>query len=673
MSMNELYYLAEILGKERPEVRRMLQNAALNPQNVYIIQKHMMLLLKKRGFDLADLPQFSLNLPEGIDLGGIFAGNVLFGNMIAGKLSVPVESFAEHTLVCGHSGSGKSFLIRLIVPQLIKKGISVVIFDSENEYKVLLKLLKPEDVYIIDPQNDRDNFLEPPPGCPPGEWLAKLKNLFREVFYLRDGSINLLDVLLHNLYTNMGIFSGGRHYPVLADINGLLDRTQFRPGTRFYGYHESLSNRFKSLQDSLGETLACRKGYALFKEGEERVRLVIYRTGSLSDDTKNFYINLKMMKEATYREKLAAQGLKTVFVIEEAHKLYNEKISKRYDLGESMLFSSSRTFRKRGIGCIYSDQVPSELPNALSGNVNNHFIFRLVNGKCIWRMSQAINLRPQQSECLPVMPKRQCIFQSGNYPDPVLVEVPELSFEYVGEEEVETHMKPVLSKLGYAPAAERPAVEASAGMTGTEAGKRQPKPGKVWTDILKLLAENSPMSLADICPNLSGVNLWQARKILADMEKQEMIEICPISFGTRGNPKSFVVLKPKGAEFIGTDYERARLAGKGSTEHVIIQHLIAKAMRNAGKTASVEYQANGKAVDVAEIRDDRSIAYEIELAPGHPHVAENVKKDFEAGFDAIVVITRNQAGQDEARAQVYKSVEWEKLSKVEFRLLKECL
>jgi hypothetical protein len=319
--------------------------------------------------------------------------------------------------------------------------------------------------------------------------------------------------------------------------------------------------------------------------------------------------------------------------------------------------------------------VPSELPSALSGNVNNHIVLKLVNGKCIRRIAQAINLTREQAEYLPVMPKRQCIFQSGDYPEPVLVEIPELSFEYVTEEEVEVYMKPVLENLEYTPLEDKESYEIERGMTSFnnhQTGKSKQKPNQIWKKILKTITEKSPVSLNEIYQDCD-VNHFQGRKIITDMEKQDMLECCSVSFGARGNPKTFVVLKPKGADFIGVDYENVKLKGKGATEHVILQNLLAQAMKDSGKTVSIEYHANGKSVDIAEISNDRSIAYEIELAPAHQHVVENVRKDFAAGFSQVVVITKNKAGMEEARNQIIKEIEWEKLSKVEFKLPKDFL
>ncbi len=673
MIIQEILYLTELLGKERPDVRRMVQKVRLHPEEAHVIRKHMLFRLRKMGFDLSDLPAFGSGPEEAISDDGIFAGDIIFGEKIRRKLLVPLDSFAEHTLVAGHSGSGKSFLIRMLVPQFVAKGISVWIFDSENEYRVLLKRVSPKNVVILSPKTDRDNFLEPPPGVSPKEWLAKLKNLFRESFYLRDGSINLLDNLILNLYKNKGVLDGGKDYPCLPDLLSLLEMIEFKPATRFSAYHESLVNRFRGLGGELGEVLSCKKGYEIgrFSEG-----IVIYESRGLSDYLRNFYVNLKTLRLSSYYENLPPRNLRTIVVIEEAHKLFPEK-SSRYDLGEPMIFGSARTFRKRGIGFVYSDQVPSELPAALSGNVNNRFVMRLTNGKCIWRISQVMNLKPEQSECLPVIPKRQCIFQSADYPEPVLGEIPRLSFEHVSDEEVSRHMEKLLPELEYTPVEDK-AEMASEGMErpgfpGEKRRSSRSRPNRLWKEIIEILVEVQYIALTPLAANHENISPWHLRKVLNQMERQGMIELCQVNLGTRGNPKTYVTLRPKGAEFVGVNYDDVRLPGKGSTEHAILQNLLAEAMKDSGKTVEVEYHVNGKSVDIAEHDNHRSTAHEIELEPSHSHVAENITKDLEAGFDEVVIITRNQIGQNEAKNLIYKMISWERISKVNFRLIREFL
>lgn len=155
------------------------------------------------------------------------------------------------------------------------------------------------------------------------------------------------------------------------------------------------------------------------------------------------------------------------------------------------------------------------------------------------------------------------------------------------------------------------------------------------------------------------------------MARSGLIELCPINFGTRGNPKTYVVLKPKGADLIGAKWESVRLRGKGSTEHIILQNIISEALRNEGREVEIEFTANGKPVHIAEIRQEEAIAYEIELAPSHEHVVENAVAGLEAGLSEAIIIVRNQSAKNEAKANIYKSIPWEKIQRICFRLLRE--
>ncbi len=670
---SDILYLADILGKDRRDVKMMVQHARLRPENAHMILKHMLLILKKNGYDLSNLPKFNLNFPENSPDEGIFLGNVNFHYGRTRDLYLPVDSFLSHCLICGMTGVGKSTLLKSLIPQFVERGIYPWIFDHENEYKVLLKVLHPEELLILSPETDRDNFLEPPPGISPGEWIERLCNLAREVFYLRDGSINLLRKVLWNLYENKGVFAGGRNYPTIVDLMNLLESIEFKPGTRFSAYLESLINRFGGLKTGLGRSLECVQGFHL---PDLLNKCVVDVTAGLSDDLRNFRAYQKMLKILAYREKLSSSDSKTLFVVDEAHKLYNKEIARRHDLGEPMIFGNARTFSKRGIMCFYSDQIPSELPPPPMANVEICMIMRLVSGRCISSISKARNLNPEQADYIPVMGKRECIIQSGDFPDPVLFTVPEKLFEPVSQKEVDKHMEIMFSGLEYSPIQEKVEVRKESKdqrFPGEKKGSARARPNRIWSEISKILDEVGYISLTDLYAHLGNLAPWRARRIVNDMEKQEMIELCPVSFGTRGNPKTFVVLKRKGAELIGVDFEDARLRGKGSTEHVILQNVLAEAMRDSGKSVEIEFHVKGKSVDVAEHGSLKSVAYELELQPSHPHVVENILRDLEAGFDEVVVITRNQIGQNEAKAQIYQKIDWTKLSKVSFKLIREFL
>ena len=666
----ELRFLGEKLGLARPEVQNCLEKAARNRDNIPLYKSHFLRLLHKEGFLLHDLPVFSLNLPADRPAAGLHLGSVILGNGRTPPLYFRPESFGAHSLVCGMNTWGKSTFVKYLIPQFLKLGIPTWIFDHENEYKSLLRTLDPAKLLILDPETDRDNFLEPPPGVTPGEWKAKLEDTLREQ-WLNDGSLNLIGDAITNLYRNRGVLDGSENYPTILDLLSHLKELQFKPYTRFARYHESALNRFGGIHDNLGRALACRTGFSL---KELTARCVIYNLRGLSDLPRHFYVNLKMLRLMTYFEKQPPRGMRIILVIDEAHKLYNPEIAKRHDLGEPVMFSYARRIAKRGMACIYSDQIPSRLPPALFGNVNNIFAMRLQTGPCIAAISKAMCLDTESARFIPVIPKKQCLARSGDFPDPVLFQIPDLEFDYVTDEEVRAHMEKILSELEYVPIEDSIEVSsekfAEAALPG-EMSRPAARPNRLWAETARLLAEIRWISLTDLSAHLGNLAPWHVRKTLSGMEKQDLIELCPISFGTRGNPKTFVVLKAKGAEFIGLKFDNVKLAGKGSTEHVILQNLLAETMKDAGKSVAIEHSANGKAVDIAEMRENGAIAYEIELAPSHPHVCENVLRDLDAGFDEVVVVTRNQAGQNEAKDQIYKAIPWEKLQRVKFRLLRE--
>lgn len=116
--IDEIHYLAGILGTDRPDIRRLLQTAALHPEKAHRIHRHMLMLLRKEGYDLSDLPVFGRNLPEEIPGEGIFLGRIVQGNGKTRDLYIPLESFRRHTMVVGMTGSGKSTLVKWLILQL---------------------------------------------------------------------------------------------------------------------------------------------------------------------------------------------------------------------------------------------------------------------------------------------------------------------------------------------------------------------------------------------------------------------------------------------------------------------------------------------------------------------------------------------------------------------------
>jgi len=79
MSFQEILYYAEILGRDEPRVKRMVQKALLFPETAHIIRRHMLHTLRNLGYDLTELPAFGRLAEEDKHEGGILIGYVIEG------------------------------------------------------------------------------------------------------------------------------------------------------------------------------------------------------------------------------------------------------------------------------------------------------------------------------------------------------------------------------------------------------------------------------------------------------------------------------------------------------------------------------------------------------------------------------------------------------------------
>jgi len=75
-ALQELLFFAEILGPDRPEIAKCLENAARNPALIPDYKRHFLRLLKKEGHELHDLPAFGRLSEKDKRLDGILLGHI---------------------------------------------------------------------------------------------------------------------------------------------------------------------------------------------------------------------------------------------------------------------------------------------------------------------------------------------------------------------------------------------------------------------------------------------------------------------------------------------------------------------------------------------------------------------------------------------------------------------
>lgn len=577
----------------------------------------------------------------------------------------------KHVLIIGATGSGKSHAVKIMVKALIESGAKVLIIDVADEYKDLCQFFAPSLFMAIDPKLLKINFQNPPPNVEPKTWRGIVVDVQRSAMFQRDGMSNEQSIILSNLAAN-------KVNPTFLDYHNAIQKKAYRAGSRRAAYIESLLNRSEMLMDSyIGEALICIEGHPL-----ERLlidRSACLRVGLISSDlVRNFYVNfiLKWIETyLTFNPERRGDGLR-VIIIEEAHRYTFEGLQRRSDLREPFILSLAREIRKCGVSLIFIDQLYSLLPKQITGNPETLIAFRLPNPSCAKSIGDSWNLYPEQRAALSELPKRSAVVFSSELDKPYLIQTIDFPLERVSEEYIRNKMKPALDALPYTPLPESGEAGDVALADGldVESVTRQRielKPRRAWNDLLRTILPERFKTLTALYEE-TGIDARYGRKLLAEMETLGLVETITLGFGKRGSPTTFVILKDKAAEFLGVKPDETRLPGRGSAAHVIAQNLLCRKLRERGQNALVEHAMNGKAVDVAVIATEGTIAYEIETEPNE-HVAENVLRDLQAGFVRVVVVSANAKHQNENMDLVYRAIEWTLQSRVEFKLIRELL
>ena len=423
----DIEIMANFLGREDPAIRRLLKAYIRDPKMRETVRN----LLKRRcvraGFDPDDPPVFwpVRDLSPGI----LSVGQVVQGAMPGQQLALPGEIITQHLGIFGHNGTGKTYLAMHLAKQAIQKGLKVWIFDLEDEYSRLSPALPAGTLVGLEPEQLRLNLFQPPgEWISPAKWLDELSLLLRGGTFLRDGSLNIFRMGMAKLLERKGITTGGTDWPSLLEVIEYFQGLSFGPKSRSAGFIESLLNRLVTLAVIFDQTAQVTNSDMLSSLSQ---RSVIFRLHGLTGIPLQFLVSFLLLWLARFREGVS-DDKPHVVIIEEAHMLASEKT--RQDIGESVLCRMFRTARKRGIALILCDQVPSELPPAILGNLACRIVMRLVNARCIWSVQSSMGLDRRQAEAIATMEQRRAVVQYTLHPHPFAIEVPKMSFPAKPEE-----------------------------------------------------------------------------------------------------------------------------------------------------------------------------------------------------------------------------------------------
>jgi hypothetical protein len=297
-SMIVIEELADLIGRDDPEVALLVENANLYPGSRDGALKILQAMLKEKGLNAGK--RYAFGAPSVMPGNGRLLGHALCGDVPHGPYLHPAAELPGNMGVFGGCGTGKSSLVGLLCEGWFEGGLRVIVLDVADEYGWLIHRYPVEKLLVLRARRfPLGVFVNPVGSClSPLAWLSLVIGVLRECMYLRDGSCNLLYRIAGAMYRERGVLEGSDDYPLATDVFQKLVTSKFSVQSRHAGFLETLVNRFHGLLQSFPGMNAKR---SLLPE-QVTGRSLIIRMADLSPGEIDVFTGLMLAWLMAHRE-----------------------------------------------------------------------------------------------------------------------------------------------------------------------------------------------------------------------------------------------------------------------------------------------------------------------------------------------------------------------------------
>lgn len=395
------------------------------------------------GLEFKKCTEYNLNPPACDEYDKIVLGTLLWNGIDTGvEICVSKKELNRHMFVCGMTGSGKTNSVCSIL-----EGIGdinyTVIEPVKGEYHSL-KGIKRRTMISGDSTAIRLNPFWFPKGSSLQYHIDSLKLIISSAFELTAAMPNILEQCLNFVYMDCGWD--------LSSSKNIYDGKL--PETELYPTFESLCNRISEYIDNSDFAGELKSNY----RGALLSRLQSFTSGAKGDllnttehisfeewNSDNFVIELDALADDSdkaivmgallvqyfqfikYRyEHKAEDGLKHVFVLEEAHHLFAESQPVQGEGQNStghlvkMLNNLLAEIRAYGEGFIIIDQSPSAISSSVLKNTGVKLVHKVDFGEDI-QLLESVLLLEKDDRTVPALAKGDALVRFSTMPAPSMV------------------------------------------------------------------------------------------------------------------------------------------------------------------------------------------------------------------------------------------------------------
>ena len=291
---------------------------------------------------------YPFNYSGKTDPNGFYIGKDKYGsNIVVDFDRRDSDKTSANILILGNSGQGKSYLIKLLICNLLEAGKSVIALDAEHELEELCENLggcfidlmageKRINVLEVRSWNE-DTDKTAPDAFRKSTLLARhisfLKDFFRAYKDLTDPQLDTIEIMLSKLYARWGITEetdlrqlAPEDYPILSDLYDLMQEelAHYKSGAL---YTQEL------LQEVLlGLHSLCVGADALFFNGQTNIsgdRFLVFGVGGVLTAAKSLR-NALLFNVLAYMSDRLLTGGNTVAVLDELYLWLSNPVAIEY-------------------------------------------------------------------------------------------------------------------------------------------------------------------------------------------------------------------------------------------------------------------------------------------------------------------------------------------------------
>ncbi len=378
---------------------------------------------------------------------GFYIGRDKFGSNVIVDLDRRADDKTNASvLILGNSGQGKSFLLKLLVTNLLESGKSVICLDPENEMgelcgklggcfidlmsgKYRINPLEPK-LWDMGGESDEDAPAAFSERSRLSQHISFLKDFFRSYKDFLDRHIDAIELMLERLYSKWGINDHTDHstmhpadYPILSDLYAVI-----QDAYQNYDRENDPLYPAELLQEILlGLHSLCKGAESKFFNGYTNVtseRFLVFGVKDLSNASQNLRGALLFNILSFLSDRVLSEG-NTVAVLDELHVWLSNPTAIEYIRG--ML----KRCRKKDSSLIMASQniedfaLPgvAEMTKPLFSIPTHQFLF---NAGSIDRRFFMDNLQLEDAEydIVRFSLKTECLYKCGNERHQLVVVAP---------------------------------------------------------------------------------------------------------------------------------------------------------------------------------------------------------------------------------------------------------